>query len=49
MNILLAVGIAVAGLCYGWFSVFGKRHGPVRHENFGVNYGLIMTGWGLAA
>jgi predicted MFS family arabinose efflux permease len=46
---LLALGIAVAGFCYGAsFSVFpatimdlyGMKH-------FGANYGLIMTAWGL--
>jgi len=45
---LLALGIAVAGFCYGAsFSVFpatimdlyGMKH-------FGANYGLIMTAWG---
>lgn len=46
---MLAVGIAVAGLCYGGgFSVFPATtldlYGT---KNFGVNYGLVMTGWGL--
>ncbi len=45
---LLAVGIAIAGLCYGMvFSVFPAAvldfYG-VKH--FGSNYGLIMTAWG---
>jgi len=46
---MLALGIAVAGFCYGAsFSVFpatimdlyGMKH-------FGANYGLIMTAWGV--
>ncbi len=46
---LLAVGIAVAGLCYGGgFSVFPATVMDLfGMKNFGVNYGLIMTGWGL--
>ncbi len=46
---LLAVGIAVAGLCYGaGFSVFPANVIDLfGMKNFGVNYGLIMTGWGL--
>ena len=47
--VLLAVGIAVAGLCYGaGFSVFPANVMDLfGMKNFGVNYGLIMTGWGL--
>ncbi len=46
---LLAVGIAVAGLCYGAsFSVFPATiidlYGM---KYFGANYGLIMTAWGF--
>jgi MFS family permease len=46
---LLALGISVAGLCYGAsFSVFPATvmdlYGT---KNFGANFGLIMTGWGL--
>jgi len=46
---MLAVGIAVTGLCYGaGFSVFPAitidLYGM---KNFGANYGLIMTGWGF--
>ncbi len=46
---LLAVGISVAGLCYGGgFSVFPATVIDLfGMKNFGVNYGLIMTGWGL--
>ena len=46
---LLAVGIAVAGLCYGAsFSVFPATiidHYGMKY--FGANYGLIMTAWGV--
>jgi MFS family permease len=47
--ILLAVGISVTGLCYGAsFSVFPATVIDLFGlKNFGVNYGLIMTGWGL--
>lgn len=46
---LLALGISVAGLCYGAsFSVFPATvmdlYGT---KNLGANFGLIMTGWGL--
>jgi MFS transporter, OFA family, oxalate/formate antiporter len=46
---LLAVGIAVAGLCYGGgFSVFPATTIDLYGmKNFGVNYGLVMTGWGF--
>jgi len=46
---LVAVGIAVAGICYGaGFSVFPASVMDLfGMKNFGVNYGLIMTGWGL--
>lgn len=45
---LLAVGVSVAGLCYGaTFSIFPaavmERFGVA---NFGGNYGLLMTAWG---
>ena len=46
---MLAVGIAVAGLCYGAsFSVFPATiidHYGMKY--FGANYGLIMTAWGV--
>jgi predicted MFS family arabinose efflux permease len=47
--ILLAVGIAVTGLCYGaGFSVFPAMAMDLYGmKNFGVNYGLVMTGWGF--
>jgi OFA family oxalate/formate antiporter-like MFS transporter len=45
----LAVGVAIAGLCYGaLFSVFpvatAESYGI---KNLGVNYGLVFTAWGL--
>jgi OFA family oxalate/formate antiporter-like MFS transporter len=45
----LAIGISVAGLCYGAsFSVFPATVIDLFGiKNFGVNYGLIMTGWGF--
>ena len=46
---LLALGIAVTGLCYGaGFSVFPAMTIDLYGmKNFGTNYGLIMTGWGF--
>ncbi|WP_026938899.1 L-lactate MFS transporter [Holophaga foetida] len=46
---LLALGVALAGLCYGAsFSVFpattADKYGM---KNFGTNYGVIFTAWGL--
>lgn len=45
----LIIGVAVTGLCYGaGFSVFpaliSDLYGP---RNFGINYGLMFTGWAL--
>lgn len=45
----LAVGVAIAGLCYGaLFSVFpaatAESYGI---KNLGVNYGLVFTAWGF--
>jgi MFS family permease len=47
--ILLAAGIAVAGLCYGaGFSVFPATVMDLfGMKYFGANYGLIMTAWGV--
>jgi MFS family permease len=46
---LLAVGIAIAGLCYGAsFSVFPATVIDLYGiKSFGANYGLIMTAWGV--
>jgi len=46
---LLTLGTAIAGFCYGAsFSVFpvivSDFYGM---ENFGVNYGIVYTGWGV--
>ena len=45
----LSIGVALAGFCYGSsFSVFPARVSDLYGmENFGINYGLIFTGWGL--
>jgi MFS family permease len=47
--VLLAAGIAVAGLCYGaGFSVFPAAVMDLfGMKYFGANYGLIMTAWGV--
>ncbi|MCS4470733.1 OFA family MFS transporter [Clostridium botulinum] len=46
---LLSIGVAIAGLCYGaGFAIFPAavtdRYGV---KNFGINYGLTYTGWGI--
>jgi len=45
----LALGVAVAGLCYGaLFSVFPAATAELYGiKNLGVNYGLVFTAWGL--
>ncbi|MDR5659981.1 OFA family MFS transporter [Serpentinicella sp. ANB-PHB4] len=45
----LVVGVAVAGLCYGaTFSVFPATLSDMYGtKNFGINYGLLFTGWGF--
>ncbi len=45
----LAVGVAIAGICYGAaFSVFPATISDLYGtKHFGVNYGLIFTGWGV--
>lgn len=45
----LAIGVAVAGLCYGaGFSIFpsiiSDAYGT---KNYGMNYGILFTAWGL--
>lgn len=46
---LLALGAAIAGLCYGaGFSVFPATVSDLYGiKNFGINYGLMFTSWGL--
>lgn len=46
---LLSLGTAVAGLCYGaTFSVFPATISDLYGlKNFGINYGLMFTGWGF--
>lgn len=45
----LAVGVALAGMCYGAiFSVFPATISDLYGlKNFGVNFGLMFTGWGV--
>lgn len=45
----LAIGVAIAGICYGAaFSVFPATISDLYGtKHFGVNYGLIFTGWGV--
>lgn len=45
----LVFGAAVAGLCYGTgFSAFPATISDLYGtKNFGINYGLMFTGWGL--
>lgn len=46
---LLSLGVILAGLCYGAsFSVFPAATTDFYGiKNFGANYGIIFTGWGL--
>ncbi len=46
---LLALGVAVAGLCYGGgFSIFpAMASDAYGSKNFGMNYGMLFTSWGL--
>ena len=45
---LLALGVVVAGFCYGGtFSVFPAATADAYGlKNFGANYGLVFTAWG---
>ncbi len=47
--ILLAIGVAIAGLCYGAiFSVFPATISDLYGmKNFGMNFGLMFTAWGF--
>lgn len=46
---LLSIGVAIAGLCYGaGFSVFPAAVTDLYGiKNFGINYGIVYTGWGV--
>lgn len=46
---LLSIGVIVAGFCYGTgFSVFPAVTTDIYGlKNFGINYGMVFTGWGL--
>lgn len=48
-EIILCVGVAITGLCYGAsFAVFPAAITDLYGiKNFGINYGLMFTGWGL--
>lgn len=48
-KISLSVGVAIVGLCYGAaFPVFPSAITDLYGlKNFGINYGLVFTGWGL--
>lgn len=45
----LSLGVAISGLCYGaTFSVFPATCSDLYgSKNFGINYGLLFTGWGF--
>jgi len=45
----LAIGVSIAGLCYGaLFSVFPAATADYYGiKNLGVNYGLVFTSWGI--
>ncbi len=47
--VLLSIGVAIAGLCYGaGFSVFPAAVTDLYGiKNFGINYGLVYTSWGV--
>lgn len=47
--VLLSFGVALTGLCYGaGFSVFPATATDLYGmKNFGLNYGLVFTGWGF--
>ncbi|MDR7857477.1 OFA family MFS transporter [Tissierella sp.] len=46
---LLSIGVAVTGLCYGGgFSIFpAMASDAYGSKNFGMNYGVLFTAWGL--
>lgn len=48
-QVILSIGVAITGLCYGAsFSVFPAAITDLYGiKNFGINYGLMFTGWGL--
>lgn len=48
--LLLAWGVAIAGLCYGSTMVVfsAATAGRFGLRNFGANYGIVFTAWGLA-
>jgi MFS family permease len=48
-KLVLAIGVSIVGLCYGAaFAVFPSAITDIYGlKNFGINYGLMFTGWGL--
>lgn len=48
--ILLMVGVAIAGICYGaTMVVFSTSTADLYGmKNFGANYGMVFTAWGIA-
>ncbi|MSU02660.1 OFA family MFS transporter [Tissierella pigra] len=46
---LLSIGVAIAGLCYGGgFAIFpAMASDAYGSKNFGMNYGILFTAWGL--
>ncbi len=49
-DIILMIGVAVAGLCYGsTMVVFSAATADLYGmKNFGANYGMVFTAWGIA-
>lgn len=47
--VLLSIGVAVTGFCYGAaFPVFPSAITDIYGlKNFGINFGFVFTGWGL--
>lgn len=47
--LVLSIGVAIVGFCYGaGFAVFPAAITDLYGmKNFGINYGLMFTGWGL--
>lgn len=48
-TVILSIGVAVTGFCYGAvFPVFPSAITDLYGlKNFGINYGIMFTGWGL--
>lgn len=48
-KLVLGIGVSIVGLCYGAaFAVFPAAITDIYGlKNFGINYGIMFTGWGL--